>query len=232
MGLEGFLSILLNILKWQVVELFFPLFFEKEKIYIRFLSGFFLAHSLKNMITSAMLNTSKHSEDAHYWHDQYQKLNHHLSNYYQIGEKIQIFDVEVALNEVVSKFVGLEKCSCLKYIKVNKAKLKGNRSIFQEVIYNMLVNSVEATGKPSALVLYAYKAKHNLIINIADFGPGLNSFERTLSLNGGYSRKRFGWGYGFYLAKKMTKYLLKGSVKLVSAKGVGTTVQFCLPLNR
>ena len=110
------------------------------------------------------------------------------------------------------------------FIFVNKIRI-------QQVILNILKNSIEAIGDDGKIKLYTKVTDNNIKIYIGDNGVGMDKDELDRINEAFFTTKKNGTGLGIYLSNEIIK-LHSGSMKYSSIKNEGTKVILTLPINK
>ncbi|MEO0136030.1 MAG: HAMP domain-containing sensor histidine kinase [candidate division WOR-3 bacterium] len=95
-------------------------------------------------------------------------------------------------------------------------------------IENILKNGLDAIGpKPGTISIKTEADDHNAIIEIADTGPGIKQAKDIFKP--GYTTKKYGWGLGLVLTKRIVEEYHKGKLTLKKTGPGGTTFQIYIP---
>jgi signal transduction histidine kinase len=113
-------------------------------------------------------------------------------------------------------------------------RLDLDRSALLEALQNFLQNAVEAYAEDAPRIAVSIAARtlragSQVEISIADRGMGMSEYDRDQMFVPFGSRKPGGTGVGLLIARTMIEEVHGGSLKLESARDVGTTVTFVLP---
>src|SRR5438105_10630342 len=98
----------------------------------------------------------------------------------------------------------------------------------------MIDNAVKYTQEKSAIRIHWYGCGDQVCLEVADNGPGIPAddlpriFERFYRVDKARSRELGGTGLGLAIVKNLAQ-ILKGTVKVHSTVGEGTTFTLCLP---
>ncbi len=98
---------------------------------------------------------------------------------------------------------------------------------------NLLKNSIDAIGqKPGAIILNAQKEPGGRYykISITDTGEGISHKKKKEIFSPGITTKKYGWGVGLPLAKRIVEEYHKGKLVLVESKKGKTIFSILLPL--
>jgi PAS domain S-box-containing protein len=105
-----------------------------------------------------------------------------------------------------------------------------------QILINLIGNAVKFTEK-GEIILRISQKDNFLWFEISDTGIGIKKedlslvFEEFRQLEESASRTHKGTGLGLAICKKLVE-LLKGTIQIESEPGKGTTVKFCLPIQK
>lgn len=119
------------------------------------------------------------------------------------------------------------------HINVEKKNIYGSSLLFEEVLKCLVKNALEAypkTSKNKFVLLKLSIVNRYLCVKVADFGQGMNFFERKIALLKGVTFKSSGSGLGLFLVRSVVRKFFKGKVSLLSYPGLGTAVYCYFPL--
>lgn len=100
--------------------------------------------------------------------------------------------------------------------------------LLEQVLYNLLLNAIEASPKQASIYLNASLINHVLEITIRDEGSGMPFVPDPHALSPGPTTKRFGTGLGIPFAFKVCE-VLNGQVTFMAAQPKGTLIHIRLP---
>lgn len=100
--------------------------------------------------------------------------------------------------------------------------------LLEQVLYNLLLNAIEASPKQANIYLSASLINHVLEILIRDEGSGMPFVPDPHALSPGPTTKRFGTGLGIPFAFKVCE-VLNGQVAFMAAQPKGTLIHIRLP---
>ncbi|MDC0977670.1 HAMP domain-containing sensor histidine kinase [bacterium] len=90
----------------------------------------------------------------------------------------------------------------------------------QQVLINLIINSIEAIKNNGAIQIAAYKKDGNILIQIKDNGPGISKENQRKVFEPNFTTKEEGNGLGLYICQKIINEL-KGNIKLSSTNDQG-----------
>ena len=148
------------------------------------------------------------------------------------------FDLVELIKNIVKKFNIIKETE--NYIFIldlpKKAIVTGDFNKISQVIYNLLNNAINYTGKDLKVKIEVIENKKNYFINIIDTGKGIKKEDINLIWDKYYKneknhkRNKIGTGIGLSIVKNiLDKHNFKYGVK--SEVGKGTTFYFEIPKN-
>ncbi len=145
----------------------------------------------------------------------------------KIGSKPELQNIDVV--EIIEKSIEYLKLRMPSNINFNlifpdkKIKVPVNKILFEWVIENLVKNAVDAMKGKGKIIISIINNEKNILISIADNGPGI---DKTISNNifkPGVTSKKRGWGLGLSLSKRIIEDYHKGSIFVVDSKKDGGT---------
>ncbi|HSH98144.1 MAG: ATP-binding protein [Methylophilaceae bacterium] len=103
-----------------------------------------------------------------------------------------------------------------------------DQHLLEQVLYNLLLNAIEAASTHTKIEIFADIAEHALRILIADRGPGMPFTPDPHAVSPGPTTKRFGTGLGIPFAFKVCE-ALSGSITFKPRDGGGTLIEIEIP---
>jgi nitrogen fixation/metabolism regulation signal transduction histidine kinase len=103
-----------------------------------------------------------------------------------------------------------------------------DQHLLEQVLYNIVLNAVDASPINSSICIKAYLSHHILNITIRDEGAGMPFTPDPHTVSPGPTTKRFGTGLGIPFAFKVCE-LLGGSIEFEPFHPQGTQVKLQLP---
>ncbi len=146
----------------------------------------------------------------------------------RIGSSPQLSDnnlVEIVRNAV--DYLKPRTSSKVKYLlktDLKELKVNLNVSLIQWVIENLSKNAIDAMAGSGLITISIKKNKNMAIIDISDTGKGMNKREQKKAFRTGYSSKKYGWGLGLALVRRIIEDYHNGKVFILDSEpSVGTT---------
>ncbi|WP_136608474.1 sensor histidine kinase [Paenibacillus dokdonensis] len=101
--------------------------------------------------------------------------------------------------------------------------IEGNSSKFKQAFINIIKNSIEALREEGQVHIWAYTEQDEVVIHIQDNGEGMEPSEVSRLGEPYFSNKTKGTGLGLMVTFRIIE-VMKGNMKFLSEKGVGTEV--------
>ena len=215
----------------------------------------FIIHDIKNLVSQMSLmlrNAERHGNDPEFQQDLLATVGNSVvrltdllgqfkadtiqepSNANQTGtsEKMAEGGKDASLHSVVSRVAeswrrqraGLvvEVLSDPVHVTVDETKLKS-------VLDHLLQNAYEAAGDDGAIILRLKSEGEEVIMEVEDNGPGMDSeFVRQHLFRPFNTKKDGGYGLGAYQARELVREM-GGRLEVSSALGMGTVMQVIFP---
>ena len=214
----------------------------KEMEAFQIMSAFFV-HDLKNAASTLSLmlkNLPIHFDDPAFRQDALRGIGEAANRINQIIErlsvlrhKVELEPVEFDLNLLVNE--SLENLNSLPEVKVTKTlqplpKLFADRAQMQSVITNLLLNASEAVGIGGQVSVETGTRGGWASLSVADDGCGMSAaFLRDSLFRPFKTTKKKGLGIGMFQSRMIVE-AHRGSIRVKSSPGIGTTFCVLLPL--
>jgi len=144
--------------------------------------------------------------------------------------------IECEPNEIVERSLGLiyikakekgidveKKLNCSERFKVDPEQI-------QQVVINLLINSVEAMDKPGRLTIETGSSNGHVLIEISDTGCGFSEEDKEKIFRPFYSNKEHGTGLGLPISRRIVE-IHKGKILASSEKDKGSRFTVMIPTN-
>jgi len=145
----------------------------------------------------------------------------------KIGSKPELQNIDVVgIIEKSIEYLKLRMPSNINFDLIfpnKKITIPVNKILFEWVIENLVKNAVDAMKGKGKIIISIINNEKNILISIADNGPGI---DKTISNNifkPGVTSKKRGWGLGLSLSKRIIEDYHKGSIFVVDSKKDGGT---------
>jgi PAS domain S-box-containing protein len=147
--------------------------------------------------------------------------------------------VPLNLNEVIAEVVHLLTGDMIRHGVAVEADLAeelplvmADRLQLQQVIFNLLQNGIEAmdnlTAHPKKLVIRSKRQNASILVDIRDYGPGLNDYDKPFEAF--YTTKESGLGMGLAICRSILD-AHHGSLRATPTEGPGASFCLTLPLS-
>jgi signal transduction histidine kinase len=112
----------------------------------------------------------------------------------------------------------------------DNTEIKLNPLLFQWVIENLCKNSIDAMDGKGHITILVKNKVNGVIIDVTDTGKGMSKKEQKKAFKQGFTTKKYGWGFGLPLAKRIIEEYHSGKLYILKSNiGKGTT--FRIELN-
>lgn len=150
------------------------------------------------------------------------KIKEPLTAYSRSKSKTCINQVLSDLGQSFQKKLDENKVTLIKELSLSDAVISGDLFDLERVIKNLIVNAIEAMDGGGTLTLSSKKENSDVIVSIADTGPGIEPERlKTLFIEPG-SGKKEGWGIGLTVSKELVEKM-NGTIEVKSLFGQGAT---------
>lgn len=126
--------------------------------------------------------------------------------------------------------VRLEQVERIVQLPDDLPKVRSNQNQLQEVLLNLILNAYQAMGeKGGKLMLSASRNGTQVILKVADTGPGIPATTLRKVFDPFYTTKASGTGLGLFVTQRILQSH-GGSIELESTEGQGTCFTIRLPI--
>ncbi len=141
---------------------------------------------------------------------------------------ITSYDLVKEIKEIIKKYQIIKETLNYKFVldMPNEAYVKADKKQINEVLYNLINNAINYTGKDLTIKINVKENKNNYLVEIIDSGRGLTKEEAKLIWNKYYKNEKnhqrniVGTGLGLSIVKTiLTKHNFKYGVKSEINKG-------------
>jgi C4-dicarboxylate-specific signal transduction histidine kinase len=145
------------------------------------------------------------------------------------------FYIKLALQEVVIRLHQPQKGL---YVLPNLAvteqvTLPGQSFFLQEAVSCLITNAFAAYGsrREKQVVLTCYQHQSNLVLQVSDFGSGMDWLTHRLAAKGILTPRANFHGHGLQFVKDVVQRLYRGQLYIQSLRDMGTVVTCILPMS-
>lgn len=147
-------------------------------------------------------------------------------------EPLNLYDMAAACVEMLKINASLEDIS-LK-MSGSTAWIEGNRSMIEEVLYNLCSNAIRYNKEHGSVNVYVNETSKGIILKVSDTGIGIPQkhqervFERFYRVDKSRSKERGGTGLGLAIVKHIIAEH-HAQIFLESEENIGTTITVLFP---
>ncbi|MFO0938407.1 MAG: ATP-binding protein [Gemmataceae bacterium] len=98
-----------------------------------------------------------------------------------------------------------------------------------QVVFNLILNAIDATGKGGRIDVLATQKDGQIIVSVSDDGCGIEATQRSKLFRPYFTTKKQGTGLGLFVTRKIVE-AHGGSIACESEPGQGTRFHVSLPL--
>jgi PAS domain S-box-containing protein len=161
--------------------------------------------------------------------DYINKIVQDLQDYARpLNPKVEESDLKKIIETLTSK-TGIPKSIKAKIdVDASAQKIKADAYYLNRILYNLVINSVQAMPNGGKLTIEANKEGDDTVISVKDTGVGIPQSIQNKMFTLMFTTKAKGQGFGLPVVKRMTESL-GGCVSFTSEEGKGTTFTIRLP---
>ena len=150
--------------------------------------------------------------------------------------KIEEFDLTKLINTIVNRFKIFSYTKSYQFILNNEEELiiKADKQKMEQVIYNLIGNAINYTGKNKLIYINVLNNKKNIRVEIKDTGKGIKKkeidkvWDKYYKSEKKYKRQTIGTGIGLSIVKNI--FILHGfKYGIISKENEGSTFWFEIP---
>lgn len=147
--------------------------------------------------------------------------------------KLEDFDLDELIKSIIKRYYILIDNEGYEFIYNNDEKIivRADKKRIEQVIYNLINNAINYTGKDKKIYINVMKIKNKVLVEIKDTGKGIDNneidsiWDKYYHNDKKYKRNTFGTGLGLSIVKTILEtHHYKYGVK--SIKDKGTTFYF------
>ncbi len=216
-----------------------------------------LAHEIRNPLTSLDLNikiAQKQLEDTNICgcpnckeqllqslnstSSEIKRLNRILDTFLSSSKPLQPRLTVLNLNEVVKELFNLMKSqfqlankNLILKLKENIPPILADRDLLIQAIVNLVKNAFEAISEGKTVIIATYDLESNVILEVKDNGPGIDSQTLQKIFNPFFTNKSTGTGLGLTIVYRIVQSIL-AEIEVESDVNIGTTFKIIFDTNK
>ena len=144
----------------------------------------------------------------------------------------------VSTREVIEEALGIAKYykggknrNIVSHVPDDLPAIVGVRDQLVQVIFNLVLNAIDATGKGGSIVVKAQREGDRVEWTVADDGIGIDPAVQARLFRPYFTTKKQGTGLGLFVIRRIVE-AHGGTVGVESESGKGTTFRVSLPVER
>ena len=215
---------------------------SREMEAFRTMSAFFV-HDLKNTAASLNLmlkNLPVHFDDPAFREDTLRgignsarRIDEIIGRLTALRQRPDFRPVETDLNQIVSK--ALDNLDGAQHLELTRElqplpRVLADREQIQSVVTNLLLNARDALGPGGRIRVSTEDLGDSVVLSVADNGCGMSAaFLKDSLFSPFQSTKKNGLGIGMFQSRMIVE-MHRGTIRVESETGKGTTFQVSLPV--
>lgn len=140
---------------------------------------------------------------------------------------IETFEINSFIESIIHRFDYLkEEGYTFDFIFEKKYKIKADKQKLEQVIYNLVINAINYTGKNKKITIRLVNKKKNLRVYVEDTGKGIDKeeidkiWDKYYKNEKNHQRKKYGTGLGLSIVKNiLIKHGFEFGVESMKNKG-------------
>ncbi|HPQ39422.1 MAG TPA: ATP-binding protein [bacterium] len=162
-----------------------------------------------------------------------------INNLMEFAQPAEIGCQDVDLNTVIERVVKYQEFEALSAkvhleteLETQLPRLYTSEVAMRQVLLNLIQNGIQATPSGGRVITRSrFDAETKTIeISVVDTGEGIDPADQKVIFNPFYSTKPNGSGLGLAIVKDLVEKS-RGSIEMMSSKGLGTVVKLRFPLS-
>ena len=144
----------------------------------------------------------------------------------------------VRASEVVDEALGIAKYyqrtkerAITTALPAGLPPVRGVRDHLTQVVLNLVLNAIDATGKGGKIWIEAYPEGDSIVISVEDDGRGIAPDDQPRLFQPYFTTKPQGTGLGLFVSRQIVEEM-GGALQFESTPGQGTTFRVYLPADR
>ncbi|MBE8162607.1 MAG: HAMP domain-containing histidine kinase [Bdellovibrionaceae bacterium] len=154
-----------------------------------------------------------------------------LKNFSNKNNSIEVFDLNQLVIDVIAlSKVALSRSAYLVNLEKNILNIKGSRQLIQQVIFNIIINAIQAISAGDKITISSFKKGKSAILEIKDYGKGMSKHIQSQIFTPFFTtKKNQGTGLGLSMSLNIMKKFL-GTITVDSVEGKYTAFFLSFPL--
>jgi signal transduction histidine kinase len=137
-------------------------------------------------------------------------------------------DLKIIIDDLLTKNILPENTKVTVKVEAEARKVFADATFINRILYNLVINAVQAMPKGGELTIHAYKEANEVIMAVKDTGIGIPEKAKDKLFTPLFTTKAKGQGFGLAVIKRMTE-ASGGTVTFESQAGKGTIFIIRLP---
>jgi signal transduction histidine kinase len=207
-----------------------------------------IAHEIKNPIAGVLGALQVFDSETPHDNDrkeiiaemisQLERVDHTVNDLLSYARPtLPVFE-QADVNELIKKTISLlsqqikhKQIAITTYSTLGEMKIQADRKQIQQVIWNIMLNAVQAIDYKGTVMIDVMETDIALCITIKDSGKGITSDQLANVFQPFFTSKHKGTGLGMTISKRIIEQH-HGSIGIDSQVGKGTTVTISLPIHQ
>ncbi len=145
------------------------------------------------------------------------------------GEQLSAGELLAALQELVRPQIGEQDVQLVVVDETAGERVRCNRELLLSALQNLVTNAIQAMGGKGRIELTAFRRGKELVIAVADNGPGIVPELKARIFEPFVTTRSAGTGLGLAVARGVAQ-AHHGELEVESERGKGAVFRFLLPV--
>lgn len=156
-----------------------------------------------------------------------------LKNFSNKNNSIEVFDLnKLVLDVIALSRIALSKSKYTLALDKDSLMVKGSKQLIQQVVFNVIINAIQAISFGDQIILKSYKSSQWVILEIKDYGKGMSKDVQEKIFTPFFTtKKNEGTGLGLSMSLNIMKKF-EGRIGVSSVEGEYTLFALSFPLVR
>lgn len=154
-----------------------------------------------------------------------------LKNFSNKNNTVEVFDLnQLVLDVIALSKVALSQSMYSVNLDTNILNIRGSRQLIQQVIFNLIINAIQAISSGDKIIINSYKNSKKVILEIKDYGKGMSKHVQSQIFTPFFTtKKNQGTGLGLSISLNIMKKF-SGEIKADSVEGEYTLFTLSFPV--